>query len=118
MNPLEEQLMESLRRKDPLPGFEERVLSRIATQTATHSGFWRRLRLGLGVPRLRLATAGLVGVLLISIGVVGYYHEKRAQAEVEAAKSQVMLALRIASHRLNHAQKAVLERINQPPSGD
>jgi hypothetical protein len=118
MNPLEEQLIESLRRKDPPPGFEQKVLSRIATQAVPGSGLWQKMKISLAIPRHRLATAGLMAALLISVGVAGYYQEQRKRAEGEAAKSQVMLALQIASNRLNQAQKAVLGRDNRSPSRD
>jgi hypothetical protein len=118
MNPLEERLIESLRRKDPSPGFEQKVLSRIATQTVPRAGLWQRMLTGLTIPRYRLTTVGLTAALLISVGVAGYYQEQRKRAEGEAAKSQVMLALQIASNRLNQAQKAVLGRGNRSPSRD
>jgi hypothetical protein len=117
MNPLEEQLRKSLRRKEPPIDFEEKVLAGIAMLATRKPGLWKRLKFGFQLHQLRFATASLAVILLISMSVGGYYRYRRIQAEGEAAKSQVMLALQIASNRLNHAQKVVLERSNRPAPG-
>ena len=113
MNPLEEQLKESLCRKDPAVGFEERVLSRISTLGRRRRGLWQELRASLFAPHLRWAVVSLLVFLLGFIGAAEYWHQRRVRAEGELAKSQVLVALQIASSKLNHAQKTLLDRSNR-----
>ena len=114
MNPLEEQLRESLRRKAPPFGFEEKVLRGISMLATRKRSLWQRLGFRYKFVPLRWATASLAVVLLVSVSVGGYYRQRRIQAEGEAAKSQVMLALQITSDQLNYAHKVVLEKSNRP----
>jgi hypothetical protein len=111
----ENELREALRRKDPGEAFTQKVIARLAQQESqaappTSAGDWfqefrRRLR-------LRPLLAGAIVALLAlsgSLGVVKYRKEQEARAG-EAAKRQVLLALRISSAKLNH----VFERAKNP----
>jgi len=113
MNPLEEQLKELLSRKDPPVGFEERVLSRLSMLGPKRRGFWKELRVSLFVPHLRWAMASLLVVVMMFVGIAGYLRQRRIRAEGELAKTQVMVALQIASSKLNYAQKTLLDRSNR-----
>lgn len=113
MNPLEEQLKELLSRKDPPVGFEERVLSRLSMLGLKRRGFWKELRVSLFVPHLRWAMASLLVVVMMFVGIAGYLRQRRIRAEGELAKTQVMVALQIASSKLNYAQKTLLDRSNR-----
>lgn len=85
MDWLEEELQQALRRKEPSPGFEERV-----TAAA------ERRRPVFKVPRWLAAAAA---VLVITGAGAGYrYHEG------QVAKEQVMLAMRLAGSKLNRIQ--------------
>lgn len=111
----ENELREALRRKDPGEAFTQKVMARLAQQESQTAwpasagnwfqGFWRRLGLR---PLLAVAIVALLA-LSGSLGVVKYRKEQEARAG-EAAKRQVLLALRISSAKLNH----VFERAKNP----
>jgi hypothetical protein len=111
----ENELREALQRKDPGEAFTQKVMARLAqqqSQAATPSSegdwfqeFWRRLGLR---PVLVGAIVALVAVSG-SLGVVKYRKVQEAHAG-EAAKRQVLLALRISRAKLNH----VFERAKNP----
>lgn len=104
MTRLEEQLRAALKREDPSPDFTARVLSRVAKQPEKRTaGAW--LHEMLAVPRLRWATAA-VAAIVIAAGV-GVHVEEQRRAEGEAAKQQVMLALRITSEKWRVAAKEI-----------
>ena len=106
---LEEQLKLALQRKQPPPGFRDRVLAACGAGSPTRAGAGsptraiRRLR----EPALhrRLAAAALL-TLLIG-GTTAHYVEQRREGE--RAKEQVLLALRITSHKLRDTREHVLE---------
>lgn len=104
---LEDQLRSHLRRQDPPSGFAERVLEAI-DPGATAAGR-REPRWWLRPWTLRWVTAGLATALLLFFGVLQYrdYHRTRLQGEM--AKQQLLLALHIASSKLNEAQRIVQE---------
>ena len=68
------------------------------------------------VARLRWIAAGALACLLAVIGSVEYWRYRRARTEGEMAKQQVILALHIASDKLNGALSEV-KRVDrgQPP---
>ena len=82
MNQVERDLRESLRRRQPPPGFADRVLAR------TRQAEPRRISWAW------LAAAAMV---LLMIGGIGFVREQRRQAEGEKAKQQLMAGL--AHHR-------------------
>ncbi len=101
MDPMEQRLKEALQRRDPSGDFTARVLARVESEQ--HRPWWRGW---LTVPRLRWATA-VVLCVLIAGGVVYEREQARRRAEGEAAKQQVMLALRIAGAKVRLAQDRV-----------
>jgi hypothetical protein len=111
----ENKLREALQRKDPGEAFTQKVMARLAQQqsqagTPSSEGdwfqeFWRRLGLRPVLVGAIVALVALSG----SLGVVKYRKVQEAHAG-EAAKRQVLLALRISSAKLNH----VFERAKNP----
>ena len=95
MQSFEDELRSALRRKEPSPDFADRVLARVPT------GLPRR---PLGPARRPWAAgvAALAASVLLASGAVGYRYYQG-----ERAKSQVLLAVRIAAAKLNKAQKKV-----------
>jgi hypothetical protein len=92
---LEDELRLALRRKEPSPEFTERVLARVAGVPARRAPR----------PWMRWVAAMAASILLaglLAAGGMGYQ-----QYRGERAKSQVLLALRIAGGKLNKAQKKV-----------
>lgn len=88
---LEEQLKLALQRKEPPPGFRNRVLA--ATRRPRRH------------PYRSLAAAALL-TLLVG-GTTAHYIEQRREGE--RAKEQVLLALRITSHKLRDTREHVLD---------
>jgi hypothetical protein len=100
MKNLEDELQKALRREEPPEGFVDRVL---AAPTRTKQSAWSRI---FAWPGLRWALAGAMCLMLAVAGI----EYKRAQDEVargEAAKAQLMIALRITADKLQLAQEKV-----------
>lgn len=121
----EDDLKEALRRKDPGPGFTQRVMARIGQQqdldapaiAGTTKLLWWRWILQ-SHPALAGALAALV--LLIGSGL-GYQQYRRVQEEkrveaqkAELAREQVVQALKITNAKLNH----VFRRVSEPSAGE
>jgi hypothetical protein len=88
---LEEQLRLALRREDPGPDFTAQVLARTSPKPL------------VAVRRTWVSwMAALAASLLLMAGALAY-----RQYQGERAKSQVLLAMRIAASKLNKAQKKV-----------
>jgi hypothetical protein len=111
MSRLDDGLREALRRVDPGPDFTRTVLERAAAARPKES-WWRSLASGIRPPLVRWAAAGLVACALLAAGFE-YQHERQQRAEGEAAKQQLVLALRIAGAKLRGVQEKVLERANR-----
>jgi hypothetical protein len=119
----EEDLRKALKRKDPGPEFTERVMARVKQKDSASQGATRPKLSWF--PALRfspaLIAASMAFVLLLGawIGYRSYRHyqkqaaveEMRRQAEEQKAEQQAMLALRIASEKLNH----VFRKVNGEP---
>jgi hypothetical protein len=118
MSRLDDELRWALRRREPSQDFAERVLARIALQDAAPKparGSWWRALLPAAFFECGGGTAwAMVGalacLLAVTVGVHRYRVNERTRAEGEVAKAQVMLALQIASAKLNFAQRKVLSR--------
>jgi len=139
MSKFDDELKLALRREEPSPGFTDRVMARIQAmeqlpvvneqekqrgknrgrdgETEGLIGWWRKIAVALRPPQLRWAmTAAMAAVLIAAtFGAVRYREHQRQLAEIAAqeegqrAKEQVMLAMRIASAKLNAAQRKVKE---------
>ncbi|MCI0662093.1 MAG: hypothetical protein L0220_13565 [Acidobacteria bacterium] len=119
---LEEELKRALRREDASPNFSDRVMERIARSTAATKrensregkGWRQRLAELLKPVRMKWAVAGATACLLTFtvLGVHRYREHQREIAEIaegERAREQVILAMKIASAKLNIAQKKVVD---------
>jgi hypothetical protein len=137
MNRFDDELRLALRREEPSPDFTDRVMARIAELQKQEKPREKIRRGGEGEtggqgdkngrswlqtlaevfrpPRMKWAMAGAMGVvlLIVGFGLHRYRENERLRlaeiAEGERAKEQVMLAMRIASAKLNVAQKKVYE---------
>ena len=128
MNRIDEELKLALRREEPSPDLIDRVMSRVAElqkrgKLVEGAGWLRRLAEFFQPPRMKWATAGAMAVLLVIVGFGVYLRRERERgrlaeiAEGERAKEQVMLAMRIASAKLNVAQKKVRETVSHKDRG-
>lgn len=113
----DEDLKKALRRREAPEDFTEKVLARVATQATAQTSSRRESWLNmLRQPLLRWAAAAAVSAALIGGGV--HYRQlqslkaQRERAEGEAAKQQLVLALRIAGSKLQLA-KAKVNDINE-----
>jgi hypothetical protein len=121
----EEDLKKALQRKDPGPGFTQRVMARIGQEQEADAAaipkkktdlrWWRTLQ---SHPALAGALAALV--LIIGSGL-GYQQYQRVQQQkrveeqkAELAKEQVVQALKITNAKLSH----VFRRVSEPSAGE
>lgn len=135
-NRFDDELKLALRREEPSADFTDRLMARIAQEkegakageTERHSeprfGWLAKLGSMFTLPQMKWAMAGAMAVLLI-VSVVGvnryrqHQLELRRQAEIaeaeegQRAKEQVMFAMRIASAKLNVAQKKVKDTLQR-----
>jgi hypothetical protein len=129
MNHFDDELKRALRREEPSPDFTERLMARIAElqkrEKPKEKADWLRrlaeffrppqMKWMKWAPQMKWAMAGAMAVLMVIAGFGVHYrreNERRRLAEIaegERAKEQVMLAMRIASAKLNFAQKKVRE---------
>ncbi len=100
MDPLEQELKAALKKIDPSPFFESRVVAAANRQARA-----RKTTL-----RMRWFTA-ILAMALVVIGV--FWQHRRAveeEARGQAAKARLMLALRITSAKLDEIQEKVDNR--------
>ncbi len=115
MKDLENELRKALERREPPDGFAERVMAQLEPAPTPKPG-WREALVPLvRVPGLRWAAAGAVACLLLTLGALHYRRVQQERAAGEAAKAQVMQALRIASSKLNVTMKKVQETDRRLP---
>ena len=120
MKPLEDELRRALRRREPPPGFAERVLGRVRQEadarnpvsTAPGAQPARRIRWAgwsLFGPRFRLGLAAVVAVLVLAVSLSVWRRHREEQDRIAgaAARAQVMEALRITSAKLNRVRAKV-----------
>jgi len=97
MNRFEDDLRIAMQREEPPDGFAERVLAKAgAAKQRSWSSFF-------AWPGLKWALAGTV-CLMLAVGGIGYKRANDERAKGEAAKAQLMLALRITADKLQLAQ--------------
>jgi len=120
MNHFDDELRHALRREEPSPDFTDRVMARIAElqkqeKPREKTDWLRKVVEFFQPPRMKWAMAGAMAVVLLIAGFGVHRsreNERRRLAEIaegERAKEQLMLAMRIASAKLNIAQKKVYE---------
>ena len=108
-NLLEDALRNALRREDAPEGFALKVLARAERQNSAAQEAQRTSWLSIfSQPLVRWAALATISICLI-IGAVHYRNLQRQRAEGEAAKQQLMLALRIAGSKLQLAKEKVNE---------
>lgn len=107
-NLLEDALRNALRREDAPEGFTASVLARVAQQNSTAREVKRTSWLSIfSQPLVRWAAFATVSICMVIGGV--HYRNVRREREGEAAKQQLMLALRIAGGKLQLAKEKVNE---------
>lgn len=114
---LEKALREAMQREEPSSDFTARVMARLADQPepepvvrpSERAHWWHRLVGLFQMPQLQRVTAGALACVMLAaaFGVHQYRERQREIAEGERAKEQVLLALQIASTKLNAAQRKV-----------
>jgi hypothetical protein len=106
MTRLEDQLRAALQHEEPPAGFADRVLGLAAEQERRRGrSFWFQFRNMFAVRRLSW-TAAVVTIAVVASGV-GLRIQEQRRAEGEAAKRQVMLALRITGEKWQVAAKQI-----------
>jgi hypothetical protein len=123
MKPLEDELRNALKRREPPPGFTGRVMARVeqlaeerlraaakpapsrapGTLWAPRTWFGRRVSVSFG------AVAAVAAVLLLAVGLSLWQQHRIEQErrEGEAARAQLIEALRVTSAKLNHVRTLV-----------
>lgn len=104
MEDFEKQISESLRRKDPSPWLESRILAAAAQTHTPRPSFFQR--------RLRWVTALAAAVLLITGIAWQRERELQERAAGQAAKERLQLALKITSIKLQQIEREVVDRTN------
>jgi hypothetical protein len=113
LNLLEDALRNALRRENAPEGFARRVVASAEQQNSPANEAQRTSWLSIfSQPLVRWAAFATVSIGLV-IGGVHYRDVQRQRARGEAAKRQLMLALRIAGSKLQLAKSKVNE-INTP----
>ncbi len=100
MNRFEDDLRIAMKREEPSEGFAERVLAKAGE---AKQSTWNRF---FAWPGLKWALASAV-CLMLAVGGIGYKRANDERAKGEAAKAQLMLALRITADKLQLAQMKV-----------
>lgn len=98
MSRLEDELRSALRREDPGEEFTRRVLA------SAHAEAGRR-----AAPRMARWLAAAAACALLAAGGLEYRAYERSRAEGQAAKQQLMIAMRIAGSKLRMAQQKVID---------
>src|SRR5579884_1990223 len=104
MKPLEDELHNLLRRKEPPEGFAERVAARLATKKRQSTELQRIFPL-FGRPVLRwVAVAAACAITILSF--VRYEHQQRMRAEAERASQEAIFRLADCERRTQHSLAA------------
>ena len=106
MTRLEDQLRAALQHEEPPAGFADRVLGlAVERDERRERSLWFQFRSMFAVRRLSWAAAA-VALVVVASGV-GLRIQKERRVEGEAAKRQVMLALRITGEKWQVAAKEI-----------
>jgi len=102
MEHLEKELRKSLRRENPSANFGARVAERVA-RAGRRRFWWPSI---LSWPQFRWAAVAAMCLLILG-GIIYRRERQMRRIEGEAAKQQVMIALRIASAKMKLARTRV-----------
>ena len=108
-------LRSALKRKEAPENLADDVMARIARETTSRASWWSRLSMTFRAPQMKWAAAGVLALALIAGGIIEHHRTVLERARGEAAKAQLMQALRIASTKLNGAWKKALEPERRTP---
>jgi hypothetical protein len=108
-------LRSALKRKEAPANLADGVMARIARETKHRAGWWSRLGLTFRTPQLKWAAAVALALALMAGGIIEHHRAELERARGEAAKAQLMQALRIASTKLNDTWKKALEPERRTP---
>jgi hypothetical protein len=117
MSPLDDELRNLLRRKEPPEGFAARVMARLDTEPARPT-LARRVAAIFRPPVLRWAAVTAFVCVLAVASIVRYQRQQRMRAQAEQASQQAVVALRIANEEidtaLRRAQRVTLRALEVP----
>lgn len=102
---LERALKRALRREDPPEGFDLRVIAKLRERELAHPSR-PRIFSWMRTPVFRFAASAAL-LLAIFSGVVEYQRIERRREAGEAARRELLLALRITGSKLQYAQDKV-----------
>lgn len=114
-NPLEQALKNALRRQAAPEDLAAKVLARVTQQTSERKAQRNQWFRFFSQPLVRWAAFATVAIGLVA-GGIHYRNLQRERAQGEAAKQQLMLALRIAGSKLQLAKERVNEINARPES--
>jgi hypothetical protein len=116
MKPLDDELRNLLRPKEPPEGFVERVMARLETPPARLT-IGRRMSAFFQRPVLRWAAVAAV-VCVVAVASIVRYQQQRMRAQAEQASQQAIYALRITNEEigtaLRRAQRVTLQALEVP----
>lgn len=102
MNPLDTELRNLLRRKEPAEGFADRVMA-VLSQTPRRLSRTQRIYDLFRNRALRWAAVTGLVVVMAGLGWARYQRQQRFRAQAEEASREAILALRITTTELNVA---------------
>lgn len=108
MSYLEDDLKLALKRAEPSEDFTARVLARLNDPPRKRT-WWEELAVLFQPPRMQWVALSLVASVLIPVAAIEYHRQQSLRAQGEAAKQELVFALRIAGSRLHKVQQKVLE---------
>ncbi|MBK8315762.1 MAG: hypothetical protein IPL01_17840 [Acidobacteria bacterium] len=129
MSRFDDELKVALRSEEPSAGFTERLMARVDDLQSTRQQNNQKIREKRSVLRMILElfnpgqvswamASALAGLMVFSaFGVIRYRENQRLLLEAaqgEAAKEQLIFAMKIASEKLNVAQKRVQATVDHP----
>jgi hypothetical protein len=112
MNPLDQELKNALRRREPSADFTRRVMAGLQSMPVGKQGWSEVIGNFFRFPALRWAAAAAICAALV-IGALAYRRHQQTVARGEMARAKVLLALHIASAKLNVAFREV-HRADEP----
>jgi hypothetical protein len=108
---LERELRMALQREEAPPDLADRILARVNERDMSAS-MWLCVVHAFHLPAMKFATAATLCIALVG-GSLEYRHRQQEIREGEAAKQQLMLALRITGSKLQYVENKVKETSSQ-----